>query len=79
MSTGAELLIPGAVPLVPPNIDMIGFFVLPGDKPGKDTNFRGLTILNNTLFVSKGTGGNGLNSAYQVGSAGTCRQARPPS
>ncbi len=42
-----------------------------GDKPGKDTNFRGLTIFDNTLYVSKGSGGNGINTVYQVGSAGT--------
>ncbi len=41
------------------------------DKPGKDTNFRGMTIFNNTLYVAKGSGGNGINTVYQVGSAGT--------
>jgi hypothetical protein len=41
------------------------------DKPGKDNNFRGLTIAGNTLFVSKGSGGNGINTVYQVGLAGT--------
>lgn len=69
-ATGAELLVPGATPPVGPNIDMIGYFVLSGDKAGKDTNFRGLTIFNNTLYVTKGSGGNGLNSVFQVGSSG---------
>lgn len=41
------------------------------DKTGKDDNFRGLTIFNNTLYVSKGSGSNGVNSVYQVGPAGT--------
>lgn len=41
------------------------------DKGGKDNNFRGLTIFNNTLYVSKGSGGNGINTIYQVGNAGT--------
>jgi hypothetical protein len=41
------------------------------DKYGKDDNFRGLTIENNTLFVSKGSGSNGINTVYQVGTAGT--------
>ena len=41
------------------------------DKLGKDNNFRGLTIFNNTLYVTKGSGGNGLNTLYQVGSGGT--------
>jgi hypothetical protein len=70
-ATGAELLSPGATPPTPPNIDMIGRLLFSGDKPGKDTNFRGLTIFNNTLFVSKGSGSNGINTVYQVGTAGT--------
>ncbi len=41
------------------------------DKPGKDNNFRGLTIFNNTLYVTKGSGGKGIDSVYQVGAAGT--------
>ncbi len=40
------------------------------DKTGKDANFRGLTIFNNTLYVSKGSGSNGVNSVYQVGAVG---------
>jgi hypothetical protein len=70
-AVGAELLYPGLTPPVPPNIEMIGRFLIPGDKPGKDTNFRGLTIFNNTLYVSKGSGGNGINTVYQVGTSGT--------
>ena len=30
------------------------------DKPGKDTNFRGMTIFDDTLYVTKGSGSNGL-------------------
>lgn len=71
-STGAELFFPGAAPLVPPNNNMISYFLLsPGDKPGKDTNFRGMTIFNDTLYVAKGSGGNGVNTVYQLGTAGT--------
>jgi hypothetical protein len=40
------------------------------DKTGKDDNFRGETLFNNTLFVTKGSGGNGVNTVYQVGTAG---------
>jgi hypothetical protein len=40
------------------------------DKSGKDNNFRGETIVNNTLYVTKGSGGNGVNTVYQVGTAG---------
>jgi hypothetical protein len=70
-ATGAELLTPGLSPPVPPNIGMIGRLVIGADKPGKDKNFRGLTIFDNTLYVGKGSGGNGINTVYQVGSAGT--------
>jgi uncharacterized protein (TIGR03437 family) len=41
------------------------------DKLGKDNNFRGLTIFNNTLYTTKGSGSNGINTVYQVGAAGT--------
>jgi hypothetical protein len=81
-STGAELLVPGQAPAVPPNITKIGDFEinqvidpLTGtpyalDKAGKDNNYRGITIFNNTLYVTKGSGGNGINTVYQVGNAG---------
>ena len=76
-STGAELLVPGQTPpLAPPNINMLGDFEVTqvgytkADKAGKDNNFRGLTIFNNTLYVTKGSGGNGINTVYQVGNAG---------
>jgi hypothetical protein len=70
-ATGAELLVPGQAPPLPPNITMIGRLQFGTDKPGKDTNFRGLTIFNDTLYVSKGSGSNGVNTVYQVGSAGS--------
>jgi hypothetical protein len=41
------------------------------DNTGKDDNFRGITLYNNTLYVSKGSGGNGIDTVYQVGTAGT--------
>jgi hypothetical protein len=69
--TGAELLAPRQPAPEPPNIGMIGRLLFAGDKPGKDTNFRGLTIFDNTMYISKGSGGNGINSVYQVGTAGT--------
>jgi hypothetical protein len=81
-STGAEMLVPGQTPPVPPNIDKIGDFEInqviePStgllyalDKAGKDNNFRGLTIFDQTMYVTKGSGGNGINTVYQVGDAG---------
>jgi hypothetical protein len=76
-STGMELLVPQQAPPLPPNITKIGDFEVTqlgyptADKPGKDNNFRGLTIFNNTLYATKGSGGNGINTVYQVGTAGT--------
>jgi hypothetical protein len=61
---------------VPPNITMLGDFEVTqvgystADKPGKDNNFRGLTIFKNTMYVTKGSGGNGINTVYQVGNVG---------
>jgi hypothetical protein len=81
-ATGAELLVPGQAPPLPPNIAKIGDFEISQviepstglpyapDKAGKDDNFRGVTIFNNTLYVTKGSGGNGINTVYQVGNAG---------
>jgi len=84
-SNGAELLIPGQAPPLPPNITKIGDFEISQvvdpatcppctkyvfDKPGKDDNFRGLTIFHHTMYVTKGSGGNGINTVYQVGNAG---------
>jgi len=77
-STGAELLVPHQAPPIPPNITKIGDFEVTqasvgyktADKPGKDNNFRGLTIFNDTMYVTKGSGGNGVNTVYQVGNAG---------
>jgi uncharacterized protein (TIGR03437 family) len=82
-ATGVQVATPGQSPATAPT--EVGSFSItqinpatgapwavdPKDKPGKDNNFRGLTIFNNTLYVSKGSGSNGLDTVYQVGSAGT--------
>jgi hypothetical protein len=41
------------------------------DKFGKDTNFRGLTIFDNVVYMTKGSGSNGTNSVYFVDTTGT--------
>jgi len=80
--TGAELLVPGQAPPVPPNVTKIGKFDISqvidpltgvayaSDKPGKDDNYRGITIYKDTLYITKGSGGNGINTVYQVGTQG---------
>jgi hypothetical protein len=51
-----------------------------GDKPdkiGKDTNFRGLTIFNNVLYTTKGSGGNGINTVYFIDTSGFNNSGQP--
>jgi hypothetical protein len=40
------------------------------DKVGKDDNFRGLTVFNNVLYYTKGSGGNGVNTVYFLDTTG---------
>ena len=83
-AAGVQIVIPGqnATPSSPGTIQAGSFSIsqvvnpetgqpYPPDKPGKDNNFRGETIFNNTLYVTKGSGGNGINTVYQVGNAGS--------
>jgi hypothetical protein len=41
------------------------------DKVGKDDNFRGLTISNNVLYYTKGSGSNGVDTIYFLDTTGT--------
>jgi hypothetical protein len=68
--------VPGTpTPVASFNITQLG---LPHDKIGKDTNFRGLTIFNNVLYYTKGSGGNGVNTVYFVDTTGSvCYDAIP--
>jgi hypothetical protein len=50
------------------NITELGYNA---DKIGKDDNFRGLTIFNNVLYYSKGSGSNGVNTVYFLDTTGT--------
>lgn len=74
IGAGAQILTPDSRPEVaqlpglPTPVASFNITQL-GDKPdkiGKDTNFRGLTIFNNVLYYSKGSGGNGVNTVYWV-------------
>ena len=49
------------------NITELG---LKPDKIGKDTNFRGLTIFNNVIYTTKGSGGDGVNTVYFIDTSG---------
>ena len=41
------------------------------DKSAKDDNFRGLTAYNGVLYLSKGSGSNGVNTVYFLDTTGT--------
>jgi hypothetical protein len=76
-ATGVQIVVPGhnATPATP-GTNMVGNFSVTlygytADKAGKDNNFRGDTIFNNTLYVTKGSGSNGINTVYQVGTPGS--------
>jgi hypothetical protein len=76
-STGVQMAVPGQDPSTAPT--EIGDFSITqvnnpatgvpyaADKLGKDNNFRGLTLFQNNLYISKGSGSNGINTVYIVG------------
>lgn len=80
-SAGAQIATPGqALATMPTEIGVFSISQVtnpatglpyPPDKLGKDNNFRGLTIYNNTMYVAKGSGSNGFNTVYQVGDKGS--------
>ena len=49
------------------SVTQLGF---PPDKIGKDDNFRGLTIFDNVLYFTKGSGSNGVDTVYFVDTTG---------
>jgi hypothetical protein len=56
------------------NITQLGYAA---DKIGKDTNFRGLTIFNNVVYSTKGSGGNGINTVYFIDTSGFNSSGQP--
>ena len=43
---------------------------MPADKSSKDNNFRALTIFDNVVYYTKGSGGNGISTVYFVDTTG---------
>ena len=39
------------------------------DKSAKDNNYRGIAVNNGVTYVTKGSGGNGINTVYQLNSS----------
>ena len=78
--TGAQIMTPQHAPesvQTPGAATPVGSFnitQLPAytksDKIGKDTNFRGLTIYNNVVYFTKGSGSNGVNTVYFIDTTG---------
>ena len=83
---GAQIVTPSRLPLAqqpdPGAPTPVGSFLvtelgLPLDKVGKDTNFRGLTVFNNVIYVTKGSGGNGVNTVYFIDTSGNAANGNP--
>jgi hypothetical protein len=77
---GAQIITPSKLPLsqqVDPGAPTpVGSFSitelgLKADKVGKDTNFRGLTVFNNVIYMTKGSGSNGVNTVYFIDTSGS--------
>jgi hypothetical protein len=79
LGAGAQLIVPANAPQAaqsPGTPTPVASFSIAqlgakADKVGKDDNFRGLTISNNVLYYSKGSGSNGVNTVYFVDTTGT--------
>ena len=64
----ASQIVPLPMPAGSFNVTQLGDAA---DKVGKDDNFRGMTLYNNVLYVTKGSGGNGVNTVYFGATTGT--------
>jgi len=56
------------------NVTQLGLKI---DKIGKDTNFRGLTVFNNVIYLTKGSGSNGVNTVYFIDTSGLDTNQKP--
>ena len=78
LGAGAQIMSPADLPESsqdPGTPDPVGSFNitqlgLKADKIGKDTNFRGLSIFDNVVYYSKGSGSNGINTVYFIDTTG---------
>lgn len=79
IGTGAQLLDPSNQPEAQQNPGAptpLGSFSVTqlgakADKVGKDDNFRGITVYNNVVYYTKGSGSNGVNTVYFLDTTGT--------
>lgn len=78
LGAGAQYIVPSSLPealqnpVVPAPLASFSITALgaKADKVGKDDNFRGMTVFNNVLYMTKGSGGNGVNTVYFVDTTG---------
>lgn len=78
LGAGAQYIVPSLspeawqTPAAPTPLASFSIAVLgaKADKIGKDDNFRGITVFNNVVYVTKGSGGNGVNTVYFVDTTG---------
>ena len=81
LGAGAQMISPGQSPsLLPTPLGSFSITQLKdpnnpphfyaADKVGKDTNFRGLTTFGQVVYLSKGSGSNGINTVYFVDTTG---------
>src|SRR5215472_16972337 len=79
IGAGAQILTPSTLPEADQNPGAptpVGSFNVKQlgdkqDKIGKDDNFRGITIHDNVLYYTKGSGSNGVDTVYFVDTTGT--------
>jgi hypothetical protein len=79
LGAGAQILSPAGAPQaaqVPGAPTPVASFSVTelgakADKIGKDDNYRGLTIFNDVLYFTKGSGSNGVNTVYFVDTTGS--------
>jgi len=79
LGAGTQILSPASapeaaqVPGAPTPVASFSVTELGGkaDKIGKDDNFRGLTIFNDVLYFTKGSGSNGVNTVYFLDTTGS--------
>jgi hypothetical protein len=82
--TGVQLLTPGvnATAATPGTTQVASYNITQqgyaADKAAKDNNFRGETVYNGELYVTKGSGSNGIDTVYAVGPAGMTSSTTNP-
>jgi hypothetical protein len=78
LGAGAQFIVPSSAPesfqnvMAPTPLASFSVTLLgdKADKIGKDDNFRGLTIFNNVVYFTKGSGSNGVDTVYFVDTTG---------